>query len=155
MINYKEVLKVLSTIRGQSEEELIAEAVLAQWGDDYERLAAPLRSGDAPSKRQPKTARRVRVRMPTSHYRALAGAMMKGDSTKSYTSTDLYGYAIEVGAYATKAACSSALAAMEKDGWVERNGKIGHAVLWKRRVANPKKWRTLYADSEEVGQKKK
>lgn len=86
-------------------------------------------------------------RMPSEHYRAIVGAMLHGKADLVFGSRDVYDYALSRGLYATIPAISNALSAMAAEGWLCREANVGKAYMYKRLVADRKKWHTLYADS--------
>jgi hypothetical protein len=91
--------------------------------------------------------RRAYKRMPSAHYRAIVGAMLHGKADVVFGSRDVYDYALSKGLYATIPAISNALSAMHQEGWLCRETNVGKAYMYKRLVADTKKWKTLYADS--------
>jgi hypothetical protein len=108
---------------------------------------SPRKESVAKTKAGTERKRRAYKRMPSAHYRAIVGAMLHGKADVVFGSRDVYDYALSKGLYATIPAISNALSAMEQEGWLCREANVGKAYMYKRLVADTKKWHTLYADS--------
>ena len=127
--------------------------LIAQAEHEVDALVAALAAingkAGAPAKKRTATKRERggSPHMPSGHYEAIVGSYCHRNAGRKFTIADLLSYAHSMGIHGTKGGFSNVVPGMVKRGWLERAGMQSHSKLYRRAVADPAKWRTLYADS--------